>query len=254
MMCFPSGDARNADGGYTTAVFAGLTFMIALVASASLLLARQQLMGAEHEADAAKERFDFEGRAMAAALRLIQQDGAPTLRWTEPGATGDVTVTLEPESLKIAPDQLTRPDNRDLIAGFVGPAEAAAVETNSATLRPAADGVIHRWQLAALGTDRRWRECAATLTSPYTRLTAFALPAPGRPSGGERNGGPNRRSGELWRVTVDGTDGAWLDRVVRMTGVSADPIAVVDDAFGRAPGNRRLDCLTDLVRLAGRPL
>lgn len=254
MTCSPADSTTQVDGGYTTAVFAGLTFMMAMVASAGLLLARQHLLAAEREVSALKERSEFEGRAEAATLKLMEEDGTPTLRWSEAGTSGEITVTLEPEGLKIAPDQLARLANSDLISGLVGASTAAAVTTNAAGLKPAADGAIHRWQLAWLNSDPRWRECATTVVSPYTRLTALALQAPSAPGAGGRVGGPNRRPGELWRVTVDGADGAWLDRVVRMTGASNNPVATVDDAFGKTPGNGRLSCLTDLTRVSGRLL
>jgi hypothetical protein len=249
MACFHRNEPAR-DEGYVTAVFAGLTFMLALIAIAGALLARQQLIGATADVRRLAERYDFEGRANAAALRLLKEDGSPTLRWSERSAYGDVTITAEPDGRKISATALVDPQNGDLIAALAGRADADSVEARAASLQPASDGAIHREALAALSEDARWRECAWSLVSPFSRLTAFNLTAAAEPA----EDGADGHAGEVWRITVDSPDGAWLDREVRFTGSPSDPAAVVDQVFERTPGNARLTCLPDLLRAAGRPL
>jgi hypothetical protein len=227
------------EAGYTTAAFAALAFVMALIAAGAVLLARQDLRAAASDLRQDQERLELEGIATAAAARLLAEPGSPTLRWTEPSSAGPVVVFVEAEALKIAPAELVRPANLRLVQAVAGPESAEEVAHGTPLLAPGPDGVLHREQVAALSSAVRWRECAASISSIYSRLTALALPTPRLPSGKS----DNLRPGELWRVSVNAADGAWIDRVVRMTGKPAEPIAVVEDAFGRAPGNRRGSCL-----------
>jgi len=251
MACSQAISPRADDeAGYVTAVFAGLTFMLALVGIAGALLARQQLIAADADARHLTEAYDFEGRATAAALRLLKENGAPTLRWREASDYGVLTITLEPEGLKVSAAELARPQNDDLIAGVVGRSEAYDIQKKAAALQPGADGAVHRAQLLRLSEVSRWRDCAATLVSPFSRLTAFNVAPPSSLTGE----GSDAHAGEVWRITIDAPDGAWLDRIVRLTGSPAAPAAIVDEDVGRVPGNGRTSCLPALARVAGRPM
>jgi hypothetical protein len=242
--------ARRADAGFTTAAFAGLTFALALVAAGGVMLAGQDLRSAERDLRADQERLELDGIATSAAVKLLGEEGAPTLRWSQPSAFGAVAVTVEAEALKINPAELSRPANVELVAAMMGRPAAEEVARAAATLKPAPDGVLHREQVVQMNTQARWRDCALTLASPYSRLTAFVLPAPTSPTGQAREA----HAGELWRITVGAPDGSWLDQVVRMTGKPSDPIAVVDESSGRLPGNGRATCLNEALEITGRSL
>ena len=243
-------DAMKDDEGFTTAAFAALTFALGLIAIASLLVARQGLLRAEHDTRLDRQRWVFDGIAVSAAAQLLSENGSPSLRWSEPSEFGPIVVTLEPEGLKIAPDELARPQNLELVASIIGQSDAERLQQQLATLRPAADGVLHREQVVELGASPRWRECALTLVSPYSRLSAFNLRSISLPT----NAGDDHHAGELWRVDLNAADGSWFDRVVRMTGQSGEPVAVVEQASGRLRGNRRATCLISALHLSGRSL
>jgi hypothetical protein len=243
-------DRPPPDAGYTTAVFAALTFALSLIAIAGLLIARQELCRAQHDVRQNREGWALDGIATAAAAQLLSENGSPSLRWSEPSAFGAVLVTLEPEGLKISPAALIRPENLQLVAALVGQTDAGQVERQALALVPAADGVLHREQVVGLGASPRWRECAETLVSPYSRLSAFTLRSLSSPT----NEGDDHHAGELWRVTLDVADGSWFDRIVRMTGKRDDPFAVVEQTSGRAIGNQRATCLAEALRYEGRSL
>jgi hypothetical protein len=238
------------DDGFTTAVFAALTFALSLIAIGSLMVARQGLTRAEHDARQDRERWVLDGIATSAEAQLLSENGSPSLRWSEPSAFGQVVVSVEPESLKMSPATLDRPENQELVAAMIGQADAGEVARQAAGLGPAADGLLHREQVVELNASPRWRECAETLVSPYSRLSAFNL----QPISAPTNAGEDPHAGQLWRITVDVADGGWFDRVVRMTGKASDPAAIIEQTSGRTVGNHRASCLPDALREAGRSL
>lgn len=231
----PSPDAQ--DEGFITPVFAGVGFAMVVVAAAFLIAARQDLASARTTSAHQAEQVRLEGRAAAAALRLLQAPDQSWQTWAE--GVGD-RIVVEPEGRKINPLFADRPDNLAVAARLVGPAHAEETAKGLVELVSSSPDLVRRGQIAAVSQDPRWRACAASAFSAYSQQTALALEpdlaAPGH-------------VGEIWRVLATGPNGAFVDQVVRFSSDRARPVDILQQSAGATGGATMATCRT-LINLA----
>lgn len=242
-MASRSAPSASADAfGYATAAFAGAVFCFAIVTAAGISAASQQLSAARRTVRQEQAYYLLAGAATAASLKLLDESGATPFQWTEPSNIGPLKITLEPESRKLSLAELGRPENEAVLNRLVDESERVAIIERAATLPITYDAALYRSSIVNLSNSPKWRECANSLVSPFSRLTAYAMPATGKLTAS----GEETHAGEFWRVTVDADNGAWLDRVVRLTGLIDSPAAIVGETSGQTAGTRRALCLQSL--------
>jgi hypothetical protein len=218
---------------------------MALVATGGLMLVNGELRSAERDVGRQRAQLEMEGAAATAAFRLMHETGDPVLLWTEPSNRGDLRVTAEPEARKLAAAEVGFGDNPRLLRAAFGDRGQDIV--GALTALSARERAVSKARLAGLDLGTDWRLCGATLVSPYSRLTAFAMAPPRALSPGPLG----LRAGEVWRIQVSGGDGGWLDQVVRLTGDPAAPAAVIEQAAGVDRNRERDKCLDRIERAAG---
>lgn len=232
-------DPAASEAGFITPVFAGVVLMLSLVAAAILVLARQDLVASNREARRVAQALWLEGVATQAALRVRMAAGQPVQRWKQDSAYGVLEVIAEPEDRKAGPQYADRPENLALIGQLVAPREIAGVGSALVSAVSGSAGQVRRADIAALRADRRWRDCATTIFSPYSRLTSLA-PDPAFPATAK----PTAHEGELWRISVISDDGAYIDQIVRFGKEPRRPIEVVEQRAGQERRTYRRQCWT----------
>lgn len=245
MSPFPSIDGPP-DAGFITPVFAALALGLGLVAGAYVLSARTELDAAERASARQVALLLLEGLSNRTAWTLLGEAGTPTLQWTEPSAVGSIVVAAEPEALKLSPLEAGRPNNIRLFSDLLSSKEGEVIATKLSGSLSAKAPDIERGDVVAASSEPLWRRCANSIVSPYSRLTAFALPAPRAPAA---DGPADFRPGQMWRLSMVSQRGWWLDRVVRFTGDPQRPIAVVEQDFGFDRGRFTQDCLAQLAKI-----
>jgi hypothetical protein len=239
-------DLSPPDAGFITPVFAGVLLTVSLVAAAILLVARQDFLESDRDARRTAQALWLEGVAIQSALRVATTAGQPVLRWTQGSAYGVLDVIVEPEDRKAAPQSAERPENVLLIGRLVGPREAAGLASAVSGQVGTASGQVRRAEIAGLSAERRWRDCATTIFSPYSRLTTLApdLPEPGPAA--------TPHTGELWRISVIARDGGFIDQIVRLTDDPRRAVEVVEQRAGQDRHTYRRQCWT-LLQPPGSP-
>lgn len=237
----------SSDAGLITPVFAGVLLMVSLVAAAILLVARRDMLMSERDARKTAQALWLEGVAVESALRVAKAAGQPVLRWKQDSQYGILDVIVEPEDRKAAPQSAERPENVQLIGRLASPKEAASLASAVSAQAVSASGQVRRLDIERLSAERRWRDCATTIFSPYSRLTTLA---PDPPNVDAKSA--SRHAGELWRVLVIARDGGYIDQIVRLTDSPQRAVEVVEQRTGQDRHTHRRQCWT-LLRPAGSP-
>ncbi|MFZ4608075.1 MAG: hypothetical protein ACOYM5_17665, partial [Caulobacter sp.] len=105
----------------------------------------------------------------------------------------------------------------------------ASIGAIRARLRALALSGADASEIPRLAAAPLWRACAPSLMSPYGQATALSLPASAQPA-------PGRfawRAGEVWRLRALAPDGWADDRIVRLTGDSQHPAAIIERVLVR---------------------
>lgn len=231
------------EAGFATPVFAGIVLGLGVILVSVMLLARQDLRLARRDADAFDRQVLFEGLAAKASLSILAANGEPTLVWREPTDQGLVAVQVEPEARKIDPLTADPSSLAPHVARLVAEERLAETMTRLASLSKAGQGRVGRADIAGLAPDPAWRACSATLLSPYSRYSALRLLPPRSPSGHDKAG---QHLGEVWRISVLGERGAFLEQIVRVTGRRPRPVEVLEQEVGRDTALVRSTCLNRL--------
>jgi hypothetical protein len=233
-----------SDDGFITPIFGVLAIAMAVVALAYLQLAKTDERAARREWDRTQEEFAAEGVMNIAAWTVMNQPGSPVMSWDERTTVGAMQVTVEPEMRKLSLNELGSPRGFAKLSRLVGGAEAADLARRVLSLPPAQARIPTRAQVRDLSAAPAWRSCGLSLVSPYSRLTDNALE-----SGERAEGEFSLREGEAWRVSVVSRGRVVVDKVVRFTGDTRDPVAVIDVLTGpdlKAPA----ECVAKLSSLA----
>jgi hypothetical protein len=198
---------------------AAIAVSLSLAVVATALMARS--VGALRAA-----RADFERTRAEYLLAGVQQQAALGL------ATGSGlgAVAAEPEAGKISVATAADLDSEALSRfGVKNP------QRLTAWLREAAAGPTAPADLVAADQAAGWKACAPAMISAFGRAASLNPPRVGSPIGmGVRPG-----LGEVWRLSAS-TPNGWTDeRIVRFTGVSQRPAAVIWRRFYRSAGGEK---------------
>ena len=233
------GDAAS-DGGYATPVALVIALSVALVASALTAKSVIDLRVARADLERTQVEYGLDAAQLVAGLTVEAQTTPSRLAWPVSVGGVDYAVLAEPEALKVNAAAMTPVDDGALAA--LGVSEPAALRDRLRGL--AAAGPMSTAQLAQASGSRNWRDCAASIVSPYggapKPLTTKAIP-PQTPI--DETAGSH--AGEIWRVRVKSRQGWIDDRVVRLNGEADHPTIILDRRFYR--GARGGDLCEQLI-------
>lgn len=228
------------DSGFITPVFGAFAIALALVAVAGAQLARTDEIASRRQWERTQELYAAEGVATIAAWRVLHEPNAPTLEWVEPLGDRRFAVRAEPEFRKLSLAEVAGRGGRDRLRALLGAAEAGRLgEALRAAIGQGPNASLSRYAMRDLSAAPAWRACGLGLVSAHSRLTDLGLAPRRAPEKHELN----MRAGEVWRIAVSNGDHLVLDRLVRFTGRTDEPLAIIDQIeTGPPPGA----CVTPL--------
>ena len=229
-----------------TPLFGGLAVAIALVAIAGMQLAQVEARASRRDWERTKDHYAAEGVANIAAWRIMHAAGTPTLAWQEVSSVGALEVLAEPETLKLSLGEVTGVRGARRLRLLMGDDESKAVAAGLINLAAINGQPPSRDQILKVSPDVRWRACGLSLVSTFSGLTDNALEAPS----GIQAEPLNLRPGETWRISVSRNGRGLLDEVVRFTGLTSRPIAVVDRLTAPTAPHREF-CITAVASAEG---
>lgn len=210
----------------------GLAMIVTAVLAASLVALKQSRLELE------RTRMDYAlaGAQITAAASIIRSGGEGPFRWALATEAGWVEVLAEPEALKLSYDAAARLSDETI--GRFQTTAPAAVKAAMAAAAAAGDGQ----ELRGFDSSTLWRDCAASMISPFGDAVSFTFAAPIEPKA--ETGPPAWRIGEAWRMRVTTTTGWRDERIVRFTGDARHPIATVRRRLTRGvEGESRCDAI-----------
>lgn len=229
------------DSGFITPVFGAFAITLALVAVAGAQLARTDEIASRRQWERTQELYAAEGVATIAAWRVLHEPETPTLEWVEPLGDRRFEVRAEPEFRKLSLAEVGGRRGRERLRSLLGAADADRLAGALAVAlgQGAPNAGLSRHAIHDLSDAPAWRACGLGLVSAHSRLTDLGLAPPRAPGGDVLN----TRAGEVWRIAVSSGDRLILDRLVRFTGRTGEPLAIIDQIeTGLPPGA----CVTPL--------
>ncbi|WP_332773874.1 hypothetical protein [Phenylobacterium sp.] len=229
------------DSGFITPVFGAFAIALALVAVASAQLARTDEIASRRQWERTQELYAAEGAATIAAWRVLHEPDAPTLEWIEPLGDRRFEVRAEPEFRKLSLAEIGGRRGRERLRALLGATEAERLGQALAAVvgQGAPNASLSRSAMRDLSTVPAWRACGLGLVSVHSRLTDLGL----TPRRTPEKHGLNMRAGEVWRIAVSNGDRLVLDRLIRFTGRTDNPLAIIDQIETGAPPGA---CVTPL--------
>lgn len=225
-MASSAADTPNdqADGGYATAAAALTALAFSLVVSAVMGASLTDLRASRAALARTRIEANLDGVQQAAVVAVLETGQANRLRWFIPSAEGPVEVLAEPEAAK-----LSLVAAADLEDGALLGMGGASMPSIRSRLRALALSGADASEVARLAATPLWRACAPSLMSPYGRATDLSLSEAAQPATGRFAW----RAGEVWRLRALSPDGWADDRIVRLTGDSGHPAAIIEHVLVR---------------------
>lgn len=216
--------AESPDGGYATAAAALTALALSLVVSAVMGASLTDLRASRAALARTTTEASLDGVQQAAVVAVLEAGQAGRLRWFIASEQGPVEVLAEPEAPKLSLVSAADLDDSDL-AGLGG-VSTASIKSRLRALALSGADASEVTRIAALPL---WRACASSLISPYGRADALTLSPARQPAAGRFAW----RAGEVWRLRALSPDGWADDRIVRLTGDSQHPAAIIERMFVR---------------------
>jgi hypothetical protein len=207
-----------------------VSMAIAATAAGLSGLAVAELKSARGSLGRIQAEYRLAGAQRLAAETLLKNDVGGRLRFQLSGGAEGVDVLAEPEAVKVSYAAAAKLDDRELARLDVqDPAQLReklmAAEAAHDAPRPVAD----------LDAAPVWRECAASVVSPYGSAEKFSFAKANPPNAHQFSW----RLGEVWRIRAATADGWADDRIVRFTGDPSAPAAIVQRSFSRGSGGEQ---------------
>lgn len=217
MACCPPRLSRDA--GYATPLAMVFALALAMIVAAVLSRSLVEVRRSRIELERLKVDYALAGAQLIAATTIVRSGEDGPFRWSFSSDAGWVEALAEPEAPKL--DFLaasTLDDARLRSLGANDPAFAKAALAQAAADRT-------RQDIRAFDPSARWRDCAASMISPFGEAETFVYAMPGEPRVTKKP--PAWRVGETWRLRLT-TSAGWRDeRIVRFTGDARRPFATV---------------------------
>lgn len=211
--------AKRSDEGYATVAATVIAMAISIVVIAVSLTAQQELRTATRALERAKVEAELDGAQLLSAVTVMRDGGSGRYRWRIDGAAGWIELLAENESAKLPLSRVPDLSDEDLARfDVVVPERLRTRVRGVAATQPSATDT------GQLDTSRTWRQCAASMISPYGRA--------GRPRLDETIMPAARKfdwlAGQVWRLRARSADGWTEERIVRFTGEPNHPAAIVE--------------------------
>ena len=206
-----SSPAPDKAAGYASVAAVAVSLSLAVVVAALMSRSVVALRSARADFARAQAELQLAGEQRRAALAMISNAGTPS------GAQLETTKISLATAAELDTETLSRFGVRD-----PGRLSAWLREASAAPTSPA--------DLVAADEARTWKACAPVAISAFGQ--ARALTPPG--GGGSSSSGATSRLGQVWRLTAHASNGWTDERIVRFTGESQRPAAVIWRRFYRS--------------------
>ena len=202
-----------------------ISFAVSIVVAAMVARATSEFRLARAELARTQAEYALAAAHNAAVLAIFTSNRPPPYRWKLANLGDEYEVIAEPEYLKLSPRAFANLD--DEAFAQLGIADPEAVKRRLLELRQDHSLV---W-IADLADSFSWRGCAASLGSPYGHSVAVAPQIYRNPNAGSEFA--FWHSGEIWRIRITDRSGWRDERIVRFTGSSLTPAAIIGRHISR---------------------
>lgn len=217
MACCPP--RRNRETGYATPLAMVFALGLAMIVAAVLSSSGVELRRARIELERTRMDYALSGAQLMAVATMVRSGEEGPFRWSFSSEAGWVDALAEPEALKLGLDAASALSEAQLRGlGATQPAQVKAALAQGATEGTYPD-------IGPLGQSSRWRNCAASMISPFGAAETFTYIAPQAPVITKKP--PAWRIGETWRLRLTTATGWRDERIVRFTGDARRPFATV---------------------------
>lgn len=213
------------DDGYATPAATVISAAISLVVTAIVARSLADLHLARAELSRTQVEYALTAAHNAAMLAIATSTRPPPYHWTVANLGSSFDVVAEPERPKMSPQAFAGLSDATIAA--LGVDDTAVLKDRLSSLSV---GSTLSW-IEDQDDSATWRECAASVVSPFGARTTLAPPAYEEPVAGKTAG--FWRAGEVWRIQVTGTDGWRDERIIRFTGNGLNPAAVLGRRLSR---------------------
>lgn len=213
----------DSQAGFATPAAAAICLALATTIAAVMTMAATAQRAAARDLRRTQSEFFLAGARLMVAQTLIGSSNVGRVRWTLSAPGEDLEVVAEPEAAKLSLGQA---------ASRAGPLGAMLSAITPGSLSSTLQGLVARpvvsaGDIANADASPAWRLCARSLISRDGQATDLPSEPPAQPMPGPTNW----RAGQLWRFRITDPEGWTDDSVVRLTGDSGHPIAVVSRRF-----------------------
>ncbi len=225
--------AEQGQGGYATASAIAVSMALAMIASAVAGLSGAELKDARADLARVRIESDLDAAQALAAIAVLKSDQKTRLRWSLITQNVEVDVLAEPEATKAGYDQAAK---------LTGAEFARLGVEDMAALRDRLGGAAaeHQASPRELDSSVLWQTCAPSMISRFGQAEALGLVKAETPNTRRFDW----RAGDVWRIRVASPDGWSDDRLVRFTGDTLHPAAIIERRFSRAgTADRQCDTL-----------
>jgi hypothetical protein len=213
-----SSNSRSDQDGFATPGAAVVSLALAIMVTAVMVRSTSELRRARADLERTRAEYALEGAAAAAEISILQSRPADRYAWSLSNDLGAFEVLAEAEAPKLALAKADALDDTRLAQLGVQNADALRARLlDLSTYETTAP------EVASADASPAWKACGPSLVSLWGFQSAPHL----APSTEPDNAGGAVRLGEVWRIRTRSGQGLTDDRVVRFTGDSQHPAAVL---------------------------